>query len=246
MDNDDAPIGSLLSRREALGLLGAVGLSTAGANLLYTEAALALGRTPPMCIARPRQTEGPYFTDVKLDRTDIRSDPDSKVNSAGARLDLTLEVSRISSGQCAPLSGAIVDVWQCDGLGVYSDVRDTAGRFDTRGQKFLRGHQVTDAKGQAHFVTIYPGWYEGRTVHIHFKIRTTEGGRSYDFTSQLYFDDAFTDRVMKLDPYAAKGDRSTRNAQDGIFRRSGGEQLMLDVQPNGSGFTSTFAIGLSI
>jgi protocatechuate 3,4-dioxygenase beta subunit len=241
MDADDAPIGSLLSRREALGLLGAVGLSAAGANLLYTEAALALGRTPPMCIARPRQTEGPYFTDVKLDRTDIRSDPDKKINSAGAQLDLTFEVSRIGNGQCAPLAGAIVDVWQCDGLGVYSDVRDTAGRFDTRGQKFLRGHQVTDAKGQARFVTIYPGWYEGRTVHIHFKI-----GRSYDFTSQLYFDDAFTDRVMKLQPYATKGDRSTRNAQDGIFRRSGGEQLMLNVKPQAEGYTSTFAIGLSI
>jgi protocatechuate 3,4-dioxygenase beta subunit len=246
MDNDDAPIGSLLSRREALSLLGAVGLSTAGGNLLYTEAALALGRTPPACIARPRQTEGPYFTDVKLNRTDIRSDPDKKVTSDGARLDLTLDVSRIGNGQCAPLPGAIVDVWQCDALGVYSDVRDTAGRFDTRGQKFLRGHQVTDTKGQARFVTIYPGWYEGRTVHIHFKIRTAEGARSYDFTSQLYFDDAFSDRVMKLQPYATKGARSTRNAQDGIFRRSGGEQLMLDVKPKGDGFTSTFAIGLTI
>jgi protocatechuate 3,4-dioxygenase beta subunit len=246
MDADDAPIGFVLSRRKAVGLLSTLSLSVMGGGLSYAEAALAAGGLPPACIARPRQTEGPYFVDEKLNRSDIRSDP-GKSNRAGAQLDLNIEVMRIGNGQCAPLSGAIVDIWQCDALGVYSDVRDTQGRFDTVGQKFLRGHQVTNAKGSARFVTIYPGWYQGRTVHIHFKIRTSPAADAgYDFTSQLYFDDAFTDRVMRLQPYAGQGERSTRNAQDGIFRRSGGEQLMLDVKPKGEAFTSTFAIGLQM
>jgi protocatechuate 3,4-dioxygenase beta subunit len=54
-----------------------------------------------------------------------------------------------------------VDVWHCDALGVYSGVRDF--RFDTSGQKFLRGYQTTDERGEVRFLTIYPGWYVGRT-----------------------------------------------------------------------------------
>jgi protocatechuate 3,4-dioxygenase beta subunit len=69
-----------------------------------------------------------------------------------------------------------VDVWQCDALGVYSDVRDSNGFFDTRGRQFLRGYQVTDRNGQAEFLTVYPGWYRGRTVHLHFKVRVQRRG----------------------------------------------------------------------
>lgn len=81
-------------------------------------------------------------------------------------------MSRIDPERCEPLAGALVDVWQCDAAGVYSGVEDIADRFDTTGKRFLRGHQVTDRGGIARFTTIYPGWYRGRTVHIHFKIRT--------------------------------------------------------------------------
>ena len=54
-----------------------------------------------------------------------------------------------------PLRGAIVDIWHCDAAGIYSDADDT--RFSTRGAKFLRGYQVTDANGRVRFTTIYPG-----------------------------------------------------------------------------------------
>ncbi len=85
--------------------------------------------------------------------------------------------------------GAIVDIWHCDAAGVYSDATDPG--FNTVGKKFLRGYQVTDANGGVQFTTIYPGWYRGRTVHIHFKVRAkAKSGQSYEFTSQLYFDDA--------------------------------------------------------
>jgi protocatechuate 3,4-dioxygenase beta subunit len=164
----------------------------------------------------------------------------------GARLDLVFEVSRVNGGGCEPLAGALVDVWQCDALGAYSGVRDMNSRFDTVGQKFLRGHQRTDSSGTASFVTIYPGWYEGRAVHVHFKIRVPRsGGGAHDFTSQLYFDDALSDRVFEQQPYAQKGQGRIPNARDGIFRR-GGDQLMLEVEPRGETYATSFAIGLQL
>ncbi|MDD1762963.1 MAG: hypothetical protein LUQ59_12100, partial [Methanothrix sp.] len=100
--------------------------------------------------------------------------------------------------------------------------------------------------GEARFVTVYPGWYPGRTVHIHFKIRTAPmAQRSFEFTSQLYFDDMLTDRAHVVPPYAAKGPRTTRNQQDWIFRR-GGDQLMLAPNATADGYAATFAIGLQL
>jgi protocatechuate 3,4-dioxygenase beta subunit len=162
----------------------------------------------------------------------------------GAILQLTFNVSRITNGTCTPLAGAQVDIWQCDALGIYSDVIDP--RFNTIGQRFLRGYQVTDALGRARFTTIYPGWYQGRTVHIHFKIRTNpSSGQDYEFVSQLYFDDALTDQVHSNEPYASKGPRTLRNSDDWIFRR-GGQQLMLEAVESGQGYAATFDIGLQM
>jgi protocatechuate 3,4-dioxygenase beta subunit len=195
-------------------------------------------------VVKPQQTEGPYFVDEKLNRSDIRSDPSNGVIKQGVPLRLVFRVSGIDGSACTPLRGATVDVWHCDALGVYSDVRDFNG--DTQGQKFLRGNQVTDANGTAEFVTIYPGWYPGRTVHIHFKIRTdSASGRGSEFTSQLYFDDALTDRVHAQSPYATKGQRTQRNDGDGIFQ-DGGEELMLQLTQDAQGYVGTFDIGLQM
>jgi protocatechuate 3,4-dioxygenase beta subunit len=195
-------------------------------------------------VVRPEQTEGPYFVDERLNRSDIRSDPSDRSVRPGAPLHLVFNVSRVEGSACTPLAGALVDVWHCDALGQYSDVVDRG--FDTRGKKFLRGYQATDAKGAAEFRTIYPGWYQGRTVHIHFKIRTPPGAaRTYEFTSQLYFDDAISDQVYAQAPYASRGRRTTRNEQDGIFR-TGGAQLILPLTREGTGYAGTFAIGLQL
>jgi protocatechuate 3,4-dioxygenase beta subunit len=151
-------------------------------------------------------------------------------------------VSRLEAGACTPLAGVVVDLWQCDHLGVYSDVRDRS--FDTTGKKFLRGYQVTDQAGAARFTTVYPGWYQGRTVHLHFKLRSAPAASpGFEFTSQLYFDDALTDRVFTRAPYADRGARSTRNERDGIYRR-GGAQLKLDVTESPQGFAAAFEIAL--
>jgi len=242
MLNDDTPVGRVLTRREVLASLGAAVVLPrylGGRTLLLPD-----GTRIPACVVRPAQTEGPYFLDVQLDRPDIRSDPPDGKVSSGTPLDLGFQVSRLTGNSCAPLAGVVVDVWQCDALGVYSGVKDQGGLFDTTGRKFLRGHQVTDAQGKVRFTTVYPGWYPGRTVHIHFKLRTNPAGaRGEEFTSQLYFDDAFSDQIFAQAPYAGRTGRRTRNSGDGIFR-NGGSELMLDVSRQGNGLTGTFEVAL--
>jgi protocatechuate 3,4-dioxygenase beta subunit len=244
-----APLAFSRGRRELLGLIGASAAASLVGDLsgpsAAAEPARATTQAPlPACMVRPEQTEGPYFVDDKLRRSDIRADPSDGSVRPGVPLRLTFRVSRIDGRTCAPLGGAIVDVWQCDAQGVYSGVRDFNGLFDTRGKQFLRGYQVTDAGGVARFLTIYPGWYPGRTVHIHFKIRTDPAGRQgYEFTSQLYFDDAVTDQVHTQAPYAGKGLRRMRNDGDGIYG-NGGKQLMLRLEKDAQGYAGMFDIGL--
>lgn len=241
MTHEDRPARRLLSRREVMAYLGATGMAWLMAGNLYPRHAVA-GTRGPSCVARPEQTEGPYFVDERLHRADIRSDPTDGRIRPGTPLALTLLISRLNSGDCQPLPGAQVDLWHCDALGVYSGVQDPD--FTTLGQKFLRGYQITDARGEVRFVTVYPGWYPGRTVHIHFKIRTAPlAQRSFEFTSQLYFDDELTDRVYAAPPYAAKGPRIARNQHDWIFRR-GGDRLMLEATTTTDGYAASFAIGL--
>jgi protocatechuate 3,4-dioxygenase beta subunit len=211
----------------------------------YVQGRSTPGAATSSCIVRPQQTEGPYFVDEKLNRADIRVEPSDQSVKEGVPLRLIFRVSQIAGDTCMPLRGAVVDVWHCDALGVYSDFRDINGLFDTRGKKFLRGYQLTDATGTVEFITIYPGWYPVRTVHIHFKIRppssTSQPG--LEFTSQLYFDDAITDQVHAQAPYANRGQRTLRNEEDRIFQR-GGKELILPLVKEATGYAGTFEIGL--
>lgn len=258
LHDDDQPVGRLLSRREALAMLGGItGAAMLGAPMLgkFLDKLPALGATPPAtpgatalpsCVVRPALTEGPYFVDEMLNRSDIRIDPSDGSIKEGLPLRLVFRVSDVSSTMCSPLKGAQVDVWHCDALGVYSDVQDAG--FDTSGQQWLRGYQVTDDTGTAEFITIYPGWYQGRAVHIHFKIRTDpESDAGYEFTSQLFFDDELSEAVYENEPYASKGKSDMLNEDDGIFQQSEGlltltveEEEIDDVM----GYVAIFDIGL--
>lgn len=195
------------------------------------------------CIVTPALTEGPYFVDERLNRSDIRSDPTTGSVKSGVPLTLTVQLSQIGAGgTCTPLGGALVDMWHCDALGLYSDISPQ----NTVGQKFLRGYQLSDPAGVAQFVTIYPGWYMGRAVHIHFKVRTTPGsGSGLEFTSQMFFDESLTDIVHAQAPYSSKGRRDTTNSRDGIFQ-GGGSQLLLPLSASGGGYAGNFSIGVRV
>ncbi len=264
MDNDDLPVGRVHSRREVLALFGVSGAALIGTGLGVRAASGGDSATLPsfvsqiaptaagstgaatMCVVTPAETEGPYFVEEMLNRSDIRTDPSDGTVKDGVPLELTFNIATVSSSACSPLAGATVDVWHCDALGMYSDVTDSGVGFNTVGKKFLRGTQTTDATGAVKFTTIYPGWYQGRAVHIHFKVRTTTpANTSYEFTSQLFFDDSLTDQVYTQMPYASKGRRDTRNSNDGIYA-TGGDQLLLAPTQTAQGYAATFAVGLDL
>ena len=242
-DDDDEPVGTVLTRRRAITMLGltpfAAWLAACSSNPLDAET--TTGVAAGACVAQPALTEGPYYVDENLNRSDIRINTPTGSVSAGVPLALTFNVTRLSSGACTTLPNAIVDVWHADALGTYSDVGAA------RGQNFLRGLQVTDANGQARFTTVYPGWYQGRAVHIHFKVRSSATStQTYEFTSQLFFDDA-TSRTLftSTAPYSQKGAQTTLNSADGIYRQ-GGTGLLLAPTRTDAGFEATFDIALAI
>ena len=253
IDDDDLPVGRVLSRREVLALFGVSGTAVVAASLgarvvaqdgSAAPAASGLPADLPSCIVKPELTEGPYYVDTQLERSDIRSDPATGVLSEGLPLAITFLVSSIDGSACGAFEGALVDVWHCDAQGIYSGVQDP--RFDTSDRAFLRGYQITDASGAATFQTIYPGWYSGRAVHIHFMIRTDpDDARGLEFTSQLFFDDALSASVYAEPPYASKGTPDVPNESDGIYQQ-GGDQLLLDAQPAAEGLAAVFPIGIQV
>jgi protocatechuate 3,4-dioxygenase beta subunit len=174
-------------------------------------------------------TEGPYYVaaDAKI-RKDIRA------GRPGTPLALKLGVANVAT--CKAIKGAAVDVWHADAGGDYSDEQQN----NTVGQTFLRGVQKTNAAGLASFTTIYPGWYPGRTVHIHVKVHI---GGNVVHTGQLFFDDALTDKVFTKAPYSSRPNRSTRNANDSIYV-NGGSRSLLTVKKRGSGYVASIWMGV--
>ncbi len=255
LHDDDKPIGRILSRREVLTLLGGAGaaffVGTGFKNMRIgqaTSTATPVGTALPSCVVKPAKTEGPYFVDEMLNRSDIRIEPSDGSIVEGVPLQLTFQLTQVNGDVCEALAGAQVDVWHCDALGNYSDVN--AQGVDNTGKKFLRGYQITDNLGTAAFTTIYPGWYRGRTVHIHFKIRTDPASDSgYEFTSQLFFDEAMTDKIYAQKPYSTHTGRDMMNTDDGIFADDG-ETLTLALTENDDktlgGYKATFYIALDL
>ncbi|MBZ0307329.1 MAG: intradiol ring-cleavage dioxygenase [Anaerolineae bacterium] len=205
-----------------------------------TPAPTATGAPLPSCIVRPALTEGPYFVDNRLHRSDIRSDTTTELVREGVILRLAFNVSDVSNNACAPVQGAMVDIWHCDALGVYSGVNDS--------ENWLRGYQLTDENGVAGFTTIYPGWYPGRAVHIHFKIRTDPDSESgYEFTSQLFFPETYNALIhTTLEPYRQKGLPNVPNERDNIFRGSEGLLTLELTENEDSSYSAIFGVGLDL
>jgi protocatechuate 3,4-dioxygenase beta subunit len=237
----DAPErSSRMSRRTALTAMGGVGLGTvgvvAGGAVLAGGAqggtgtpvlAVAADGRRPACVLSPETTEGPYYLDYEMVRRDITEDRPG--------FPVILRAVLVDSTTCRPLPRAAVDIWHCDAGGVYSGFGQGSGS-----RTFMRGIQRTNAKGIATFRTVYPGWYAGRTVHIHVKVHL--GGRVVH-TGQLYFSDALTDVVYRKAPYSSRPGRGTRNATDSVFR-NGGKRSLLRVRRSGAGYVGTIAMGV--
>lgn len=181
------------------------------------------------CALTPETTEGRYFFDVDSIRSDIREDRD------GITMHLAVRVQDGSDG-CAPVQSAMVDIWHCDAEGLYSGY-ESASRGRGAGQPddetYLRGVQVTGADGVVEFTTIYPGCYRGRAVHVHVKVHLNQ--RTV-LTSQLFFDEAFTDEVYAAEPYASAGPRDTRiDTGDMVYDQAEahGEPALLTLRRSG-------------
>ena len=203
------------------------------------ERATTTATTAASVVLAPEMTEGPYYLDLDLVRSDITEDRE------GAAMAMSLVVVDVNSG--SPVEGAAVDVWHCDANGLYSGFVDQSagsnqGATDLSDSgTFLRGTQLTDASGMVTFATIYPGWYQGRTVHIHVKVHV-DGNEIH--TGQLFFDDSFTDEVYAAnEPYSSRSERTTRNDDDNIYG-GGGDLSTLTVQQTGNGYTGTLTMGV--
>jgi protocatechuate 3,4-dioxygenase beta subunit len=241
-----------LSARSALtvvvsqSLFGCTGEGAAATTTDVADASSGAASGSSSCVLTAALTEGPYFVDEKLERSDIRADPVTGAVSAGVPLTLRFNVSRVASGACTPLTGAYLDVWHCDAAGVYSDESANG----SAGRKFLRGYQITDAAGAAAFTTIYPGWYSGRAVHTHFKLRLFAGSaKTYEFTSQFFFDEAVTSAVHALSPYNSRGTRNTLNSADGIYNGLGAAQksaLTLQTTHTADGYSGVIDLGVNV
>lgn len=202
-----------VSRRRALAVLSALpGLKAFVTTAHAEDATSPAAKTNPTgaCTLFAEQVEGPFYFDPKLVRADIIEDRPGRASELRLRI--------IESGSCNPIANARVDIWHADALGQYSgyERQGAAGNVSTVGQTFLRGTQFSDADGWVMFKTIYPGWYPGRTPHIHLKVfldmRTL-------VTGQAYFDDALSEHIYTSDAaYIARSGADTTNARDFIFR----------------------------
>ena len=172
------------------------------------------------CRLSTELTEGPYYFDVDAIRRDITEDRDGMPLRVGVRVR--------EAGSCEPLENAVVDVWHCDATGSYSEP----------GETYLRGLQVTNRDGIVEFTTIYPGWYPGRTVHIHAKVHLD---KQTVLTTQFYFDDDFTDRVFSLEPYASDSGRDAFNDSDPLYERD----LKLSLSKEGGAYLGLITLDVA-
>lgn len=233
-----------LTRREALAV-GAAG----AAGLIASPALGMIGLDAPPALASavtltPEQEEGPYYVPIEQIRRNIVA------GQLGVPLLLNVTVLDSTSGE--PIQGAAVDVWQCNPLGVYSDESSEK----TLGKTFLRGVQLTDANGRARFVTLYPGHYAGRATHIHAKVHIAGAvsggaysGGHVSHTGQMFFDDAISTSVYRLDPYS--GDTATRvlNSADRVYAQQGGARSELKLHRRAgklakAGFSGSIALAV--
>jgi protocatechuate 3,4-dioxygenase beta subunit len=224
-----------LTRRESLLRLGGLAAGALGAGAFLGDEAgagdgpRAVAAGLVACVLSPEMTAGPFALDGDKLRRDIREGKPG--------VPLTLRTTVIDVSTCKPISGAMVDIWHCDAGGTYSGFSQEG----TARRTFLRGIQKTDRNGVAVFKTIYPGWYPGRTVHIHVRVYL---GGNIAHTGQLFFPEAVTDAVYKRSPYRRRPSRDTRNAADSIFRNGGSRSTLKLTKTTTGGYAARISMGV--
>ena len=234
------------------------GSSSSGSSSSSSSTSGSSGSSSSSCSLSTNVTRGPYFVDNQSDphissdvvdatisqRSDIRTDTKgSSGTQPGLPLTLTLNVSSYSNGTCAPLPNAQVHIWHCNAQGIYSDVQSYTA------ENFLRGYEYTDANGQVTFTTVYPGWYSGRAVHIHVKVRVfdSSGNVTTEATTQLFFDDSVSTAVYATSSsYSRSGARDTLNTNDNIYASESPALLVALSGSAASGYTGNVSIGLNV
>ena len=227
-----------INRREAIGAMGAA----AGAALGFgcnnsatspsatSTTGTTTGSTNAACAVTPTETIGPFPSVTSIVRSDIRE------NKPGTALTLTIKVVNVNAA-CAAVSGANVEIWQCDATGNYSEY----GSQTT--QTYLRGIQTTTGNGEVTFTTIYPGWYQGRATHIHIEVKI--GGASRKAT-QIAFPESVNNTVYASGVYASRGSNPMSNLSDGIFADSLPAELVTPTGSPAAGYTASCQVAISV
>jgi protocatechuate 3,4-dioxygenase beta subunit len=256
-------VGGVIFASGALGILEALGNGCGGSKNASSSTTTTTSSSSS-CVSATNVTRGPYFVDNQSDpnitdddvdtsipdRSDIRADTKGSTGTqSGLPLYLNITVGSFSSSGCSSLANAQVHVWHCNAQGVYSDVQ--AGSNDDganlTGENFLRGYQYTDSDGKVTFTTVYPGWYSGRAVHIHVKVRIfdSSGNITTEATTQLFFDDSTTDAVYAANSeYNRSTSRDTLNANDSIYASESPALLVSLTGSASTAYTGTISIGV--
>ncbi|MFE9603345.1 intradiol ring-cleavage dioxygenase [Streptomyces hokutonensis] len=202
-----------------------------------------------VCTLTAEVTEGPYSLDGALIRTDLREEKE------GVEVQYTFTVVD-QDNDCAPLADALVELWHCDALGEYSGYVGKNGHTEDDDGTFLRGGQLTDTNGQVSLISIWPGHYVSRAVHVHMRVHTgvtiadgTYTGGTLVHTGQLFFDADLNEKVQALSPYSDNTTAETVLADDTIYDDGGAASGLLTLTALGTsvsdGYTATLTVGVS-
>lgn len=190
--------------------------TTTGGTTTPGSTTTTTGTTTGSCVVTDTETDGPYplynSRGSALQRVDIRE------GKTGLQLDMTITVKNVNNS-CAVLPNARVDIWYCDKDGYYSGYTNSGylGTQNNTTRTFLRGLQYADAAGQVKFTGVYPGWYQGRAVHMHVQVYVDN---TLKLTSQIAFPEDINTAVFNTDLYKAHGQSPLKNSGDNILRDS--------------------------
>ena len=235
-----------MKRDEFLKGLGLAGVATV-LPFNSTKAESLLEKTTDgggACTLIPSETAGPFPLDLTENSYYLRQD--IRETQTGVQLNLKLKI--IGADNCLPMKNLRVNVWHCSKEGIYSGYNNNMNQGDANA-KHLRGYQFTDANGLVEFVTIFPGWYNGRIAHMHFQVYVSS---AYAAVSQLTFDITAKNKLYTDNPSLyPKGADPTQLSNDNIFSdgytqqlatltkntTTGGYDAYLEVTIKGSGVT---------